>query len=210
MPRMIQFLLLILFAGSVLLALPGQAFAQMNPDADLEEDDDSMIMPLEPLPRGGPRDESVVDLGGPRSRPLDMADVGELEGLYQINWSQRNPSAPAQVTVVQMDTLWDLSEKHLGSPWFWKKVWALNPQVDDPNLIYPGQTVRLLPGEEDLLQIRGNNLEGVLDWNDGGAGGGSQDESRRILGGDANLRRTEGELPLCGRESRYCQRVAGR
>lgn len=45
-------------------------------------------------------------------------------------------------TVVKGDTLWDLTEKYLGSPWYWPKVWSYNPQIDNPHMIYPGNTIR--------------------------------------------------------------------
>lgn len=48
-------------------------------------------------------------------------------------------------TVVKGDTLWDLSEKYLGSPWYWPKVWSYNPQIDNPHWIYPGNLIRFNP-----------------------------------------------------------------
>lgn len=53
------------------------------------------------------------------------------------------PAVAGTVTVVRGDTLWDLSETHLGDPWRWPEVFELNrdrPQPDgralrDPNLI---------------------------------------------------------------------------
>ena len=62
-------------------------------------------------------------------------------------------------TVVKGDTLWDLSEKYLGSPWYWPKVWSYNPQIDNPHWIYPGNLIRFNPmgeagmGEEMPAQI---------------------------------------------------------
>ena len=43
------------------------------------------------------------------------------------------PEGPSQVhTVEKGDTLWDLSSKYLGSPWYWPKVWSYNPQIANP------------------------------------------------------------------------------
>jgi hypothetical protein len=41
------------------------------------------------------------------------------------------------------DTLWDLSDHYLRSPWYWPKVWSYNPQVQNPHWIYPGDHLRL-------------------------------------------------------------------
>ncbi len=52
------------------------------------------------------------------------------------------------------DTLWDLSQKYLGSPWYWPKVWSYNPEIANPHWIYPGNDVRFFPsGEEVPAQV---------------------------------------------------------
>jgi hypothetical protein len=60
-------------------------------------------------------------------------------------------SAPGEVHSVETgDTLWDLSQKYLGSPWYWPKVWSYNPQIANPHWIYPGNQVRFFPGGEEV------------------------------------------------------------
>jgi hypothetical protein len=58
-------------------------------------------------------------------------------------------------TVVKGDTLWDLSQHYLGSPWYWPKVWSYNPQIANPHWIYPGNQVRFFTGsgEEPAAQV---------------------------------------------------------
>lgn len=48
-------------------------------------------------------------------------------------------------TVQKGDTLWDLSGEYLDDPLFWPKIWKLNPGISNPDLILPGQIVRI-PG----------------------------------------------------------------
>lgn len=65
-----------------------------------------------------------------------------------------NKGSPSTHTVEKNDTLWDLSQKYLGSPWYWPKVWSYNPEIANPHWIYPGNQVRFLPtGEEVPTQV---------------------------------------------------------
>lgn len=48
-------------------------------------------------------------------------------------------------TVVEGDTLWDLSAKYLGSPWKWQELWERNRFVTNPHYIYPGIDIVVLP-----------------------------------------------------------------
>lgn len=42
------------------------------------------------------------------------------------------------------DTLWDISETFLKSPWLWPEIWHVNEQVDNPHLIFPGDIIALV------------------------------------------------------------------
>lgn len=60
-------------------------------------------------------------------------------------------SAPGENHTVQTgDTLWDLSNRYLGSPWYWPKVWSYNPEIANPHWIYPGNNVRFFPAGEEV------------------------------------------------------------
>jgi hypothetical protein len=57
------------------------------------------------------------------------------------------PSYPEGLvhTVVEGDTLWDLSAKYLGSPWKWPELWERNRFLTNPHYIYPGISVVVFP-----------------------------------------------------------------
>lgn len=47
-------------------------------------------------------------------------------------------------TVVTGDTLWDISSKEIADPFLWPKIWKENPEIKNPDRIYPGQKVKIL------------------------------------------------------------------
>lgn len=51
--------------------------------------------------------------------------------------------SPQNYTVQQGDTLWDIASRFLEQPWLWPQVWQINPQIQNPDLIYPGDTISL-------------------------------------------------------------------
>ncbi|KGJ96725.1 LysM peptidoglycan-binding domain-containing protein [Colwellia psychrerythraea] len=59
-----------------------------------------------------------------------------------------NDDAPKTHVVVKGDTLWDISALFLEQPWLWPKLWRLNPEVNNPHLIYPGDVLRLVFDEK--------------------------------------------------------------
>ncbi|WP_290652320.1 LysM peptidoglycan-binding domain-containing protein [Aquisalimonas sp.] len=64
---------------------------------------------------------------------------------------------PQRYIVQTNDTLWDISERFLESPWLWPEIWHVNPDIENPHLIYPGDEIRLVyvDGEPRLTVDRG-------------------------------------------------------
>ena len=55
---------------------------------------------------------------------------------------------PPSHVVRRGDTLWGLCDEYFGNPYQWPRVWSYNPQVKNPNWIYPGDEIRLKPPTE--------------------------------------------------------------
>ena len=64
--------------------------------------------------------------------------------------------APDEYVVQIGDTLWDIAATFLRDPWYWPEVWYVNPQVENPHLIYPGDVLALvtIDGQQRITNIR--------------------------------------------------------
>jgi hypothetical protein len=92
-------------------------------------------------------------------------------GLSGADELTLNDNVPDQYVVVKGDTLWDISEMFLADPWKWQDIWYLNPQVENPHLIYPGDVIGLvmIDGERRLTTIVRSDSANTLKINTGQA-----------------------------------------
>ena len=73
-----------------------------------------------------------------------------------------NPRHPERYVVQRGDTLWDIAAMFLRDPWYWPEIWQINPQVENPHLIFPGDVLSLVYLDDGRPQIqveRGGGVE---------------------------------------------------
>ena len=89
--------------------------------------------------------------------------VGAVASVVQAEGDvlQLKDGHPQSYVVKKGDTLWDISGMFLSNPWQWPEIWHVNPQVDNPHLIYPGDVLNLvyIDGKPRLVVKRGKDIK---------------------------------------------------
>ena len=64
--------------------------------------------------------------------------------IHPVFISSQELSSPTDSYIIQKgDTLWDLAFQFLGDPFQWPSIWHLNPYISNPDLIYPGNELKI-------------------------------------------------------------------
>ncbi len=92
--------------------------------------------------------------GGATNSSLTLAQAGN----GQVELAEGHPD---RYVVKVGDTLWDISSMFLRDPWLWPEIWYVNPQIENPHLIYPGDIITLVyvDGQPQLRLTRGNTVK---------------------------------------------------
>lgn len=71
------------------------------------------------------------------------------EPVSDAKWSEMIGARAAENYSVQTgDTLWDLSHTLFADGFYWSKLWAENPEIQNPHKISKGQAIRFISGTE--------------------------------------------------------------
>ena len=87
---------------------------------------------------------------------LSLLFSGWLQAAVELN-----KDVPETYVVKKGDTLWGISGMYLTEPWLWPELWDVNPQIDNPHLIYPGDELYLVwvDGQPRLRMRRGRDVK---------------------------------------------------
>lgn len=104
--------------------------------------------------------QNLISRAARRTATVMLAAVlaaGPLQLSAQGQGAMLREGAPDSYTVVRGDTLWSIAGRFLSDPWRWPDIWEVNPEIENPHLIYPGDVIRLtyVAGQPRLSVERG-------------------------------------------------------
>ena len=98
------------------------------------------------------------------SQPISITEpvrrpVQNAPRVTEMTSSPLAADAPGDYVVKRGDTLWDISAMFLRDPWFWPEIWQVNPQIENPHLIFPGDLLSLvyIDGQPRIINRGGSN-----------------------------------------------------
>ena len=141
---------------SLLALVATAAGCSLNPFAD--DDEPTPYRPAVDRSADAPSGSTSLDPNAAARNAQQSAP--RMQPIAQDTQPRRVPlssSAPDEYVVRKDgDTLWDIASTFLQDPWYWPEVWYVNPQVENPHLIYPGDVLALvmIDGRERITNVR--------------------------------------------------------
>jgi hypothetical protein len=102
---------------------------------------------------GNATESSAHPITGGEEDSFDFKPGAGGAGHVAVHGNEGGPIFSGRVTlggevpddhlVRRGDTLWGISDFYFKNPYQWPRLWSYNPQIKNPNWIYPGDQVRL-------------------------------------------------------------------
>ncbi len=123
-----------------------------NPNVDLEKINSYLPSSSRPIVDGRDQDgfdlnrsgQGAIILSGQGADAAYGEDGAPVGGEIKRSKGARGP-VPEFHMVKKGDTLWQVSQTYYQDPHEWPRLWSLNPQLENPHWIYPGDQLRTAP-----------------------------------------------------------------
>jgi hypothetical protein len=100
-----------------------------------------------------PTEAETASLDTPEAAPdpvpaalAPMDDASNPPALGAVGYDSEGRQGRIHI-VVGGDTLWDISNAYLGTPWVWPSIWNDNGDIANPHVIHPGDRIWITPNE---------------------------------------------------------------
>jgi len=90
-------------------------------------------------------EEDSFDLG-PRAVGSGASHGDQNGPIFLGSTTFNGGEVPSSHVVRHGDTLWGIGDYYFKNPYEWPRIWSYNPQIKNPNWIYPGDEIRLRSG----------------------------------------------------------------
>ena len=121
-------------------ALPGEPMAVEGELEPMGGEAESFEDPEAGLAAESLDPEALTGLDAAVPAPTPAPELG------MVGWDSEGRQGRIHV-VVSGDTLWDVSDAYLGTPWVWPSIWQDNQAIENPHLIFPGDHIWITPWE---------------------------------------------------------------
>ena len=95
----------------------------------------------------------------PAAAEPEVEAAAPEQALGEVGYDQDGRQGRIHV-VVSGDTLWDVSDAYLGTPWVWPSIWKDNQEIENPHLIFPDDRIWITPWE--MRKITAAEAEALL------------------------------------------------
>jgi hypothetical protein len=125
------------FTAALLFALPSGVRADEVPVAPQQDEAAVPSEATEAVAAPGKLATAEASGESPAARQMELGPVGHDAA-----------GRAGRIHVVHVgDTLWDISDAYLGTPWVWPSLWQDNDAIKNPHLIHPGDRIWISPYE---------------------------------------------------------------
>jgi hypothetical protein len=107
----------------------------------------ALSIPAALVAEEAPPAAAAAETAEPAADPAEAAATEPAAELGPVGHDSQG--RPGRIHVVQTgDTLWDISDAYLGTPWVWPSIWQDNTaEVENPHRIYPNERIWISPHE---------------------------------------------------------------